>query len=228
MTSSKTISRTTIRAVLFDYGLVLSGPPDPTALVRLEALLGADSARFDDAYWKSRDAYDRGHLNGASYWKRVADDLQQPLGSETLSQLVEADTALWTVPNQPMIDWAMTLQRAGLRIGILSNLGDTMEAGIRRRFGWIEIFDHHTFSHRLGIAKPDLAIYRHAAEGLAVPPDQILFVDDREPNIEAARAAGMAAIRYSSHAQFVAELSAAALEGVPLPVVPNPEAGQNS
>ncbi len=67
-------------------------------------------------------------------------------------------------------------------------------------------FSHHTFSHRLGIAKPDAAIYRHAVEGLGVPAGEILFVDDREENIVAARKAGMVAVQYLGHAGFVEEM----------------------
>jgi putative hydrolase of the HAD superfamily len=211
-----------IRAVLFDYGLVLSGPPDPAAQQRLQELLHAGSTDFHDAYWKYRDDYDRGILTGAAYWSRVARELHQPLRSTVLDDamltaLIDADTAVWTQPNQPMIDWAASLQRAGIRTGILSNLGDAMEAGIRARFDWIAAFDHHSFSHRLGIAKPDAAIYSHAAEGLGVPASEILFIDDREPNIQAARAAGMTAIPYASHEAFVEELGAAGLDGLPSP-----------
>lgn len=213
---------TSIRAVLFDYGLVLSGPPDPAARQQMEHLLHADSASFHHAYWSHRDDYDRGILTGAAYWRTVARDLRQPVGEaslapETLNALLAADTALWTQPNQPMIDWAASLHRAGIRTGILSNLGDAMESGIRARFDWIGAFDHHTFSHRLGIAKPDAAIYRHAAEGLALPPHNILFIDDREPNIAAARTAGMTAIRYTDHESFLKELGNAAFQGLPLP-----------
>lgn len=212
-----TSSSPSIQAVLFDYGLVLTGPPDPVARQRMEQLLQADRASFHAAYWQYRDDYDRGILTGPAYWGRIAEDLRQPLDAATLGALLGADTALWTVPNAPMIDWAASLRRGGIRTGILSNLGDAMEAGIRARFDWIAAFDHHTFSHRLGMAKPDAAIYHHAAEGLSVDPDRILFVDDRQKNIEAARAQGMAAMLYSSHQAFLEELKAAALDGLPLP-----------
>ena len=81
-----------------------------------------------------------------------------------------------------------------------------MEAGVLGRFPALAEFTHHTFSHRLGIAKPDAAIYRHAVEGLGVPVGEILFVDDREENIRAARVAGMVAVQYIGHAAFVEEM----------------------
>jgi putative hydrolase of the HAD superfamily len=193
----------TIRAVLFDYGLVLSGAPDAAALRQMESLLHADAETFHNAYWKHRDAYDRGHLSGERYWEAVADDLHQPLDAATLAALLAADTAHWSQPNQPMVDWAVRLQRAGIKTGVLSNMGDAMEHGLRARHPWLEGFAHHTFSHRLGIAKPDAAIYQHAAEGLQVAPAEILFLDDREENVLGARAAGMIALQYSGHEAFL-------------------------
>jgi putative hydrolase of the HAD superfamily len=197
-----------ISAVLFDYGLVLTGPPAPAAWATMQQTLHAEDPAFHDAYWAHRNDYDKGVLTAQAYWRSVALDLTRPLAPTELAGLIEADIALWTVPNQPMIDWAAALQRAGVRTGILSNIGDAMESGIRARCTWLAAFTHHTFSHRLGTAKPDAAIYRHAAEGLATPPGEILFVDDRSENVAAAQDAGMKAIQYASQAQFAAALQA--------------------
>ena len=207
-----------INAVLFDYGMVLSGPPDPTARRDMERILGVDEETFQEAYWKHRDAYDRGTLGGLTYWECVARELHKSLDAVSMDALIDADNALWTQPNHPMIDWAVSLQRAGMKTGILSNIGDAMEAGIRARFPWIDEFSHHTFSHRLGMAKPDPAIYRHAAEGLKVPVGKILFIDDKEENILAARAAGMIAVQYTSHEAFLREMQRMGLGGLLSPV----------
>jgi putative hydrolase of the HAD superfamily len=211
-----------ITAVLFDYGMVLSGPPDPAAWQRLKQVFQANEPAFHAAYWNHRHAYDRGTLNAITYWQAVAEDLRKPLDSGQLRELIATDTALWTQPNQPMIDWAAALQHAGIKTGILSNLGDEMELGILARFPWLHNFAHHTFSHRLLLAKPEPAIYQHAAEGLAVPSNEILFLDDREENIVAARAAGMQAILYSTHDRFLADMAASGFTALltPPPQVP--------
>ncbi len=202
---------TKILAVLFDYGMVLSGEPDRAAKERMQSLLGADAESFRAVYWRYRDAYDRGTLNAEAYWRAVAKELGRSVNEEMLRALCEADVEQWSQPNEAMIAWAAALQRAGVRTGVLSNLGDAMEAGVRARFDWMKGFAHHTFSHRLGMAKPDAAIYQHAAEGLGVKPEEILFVDDREENIAGARAAGMVAIQYGEHAAFVAAMREAGL-----------------
>ena len=206
-----------IRAVLFDFGLVLSGPPDPTARRRMETILNATHPELNAVYWRHRDDYDLGILDGVSFWRKVGTDLAHPLNDDELGQLLQADIDLWTQPNQPMIDWAAALQSASISTGILSNIGDAMEAGILARFPWIAGFAHCTFSHRLGIAKPDERIYLHAIAAAEEPSDATLFIDDRIDNIEAARGVGLQAIQYTSHGDFVREFQKANFTGLPLP-----------
>ena len=201
-----------VEAVLFDYGLVLSGPPDAGAWGAMKQVVHVDEPSFHGAYWMHRHDYDRGTLNGASYWSAVAAELNQTLSHDQLTELLAQDVKLWTQPNAPMIDLADRLQRAGVKTGILSNIGDAMEDGIRAHAEWLAGFAHHTFSHRLGIAKPELAIYRHAAEGLGVAAEHILFIDDREENVTAALEAGMQAIQYVDHGKFVSEMRSRELD----------------
>ncbi len=198
-----------IQAVLFDYGMVLSGPPDPAAWTHMQALTGQDESTFRHSYWVRRHEYDRGDLDGRNYWRHTA----QPESPHTVPEhlidaLIDADTTLWTQPNQPMIDWAIALQRAGIRTGILSNIGDAIAEGVQSRLPWLAAFDHRTWSHALKIAKPEPEIYAHAAAGLATPPEHILFIDDREDNIAAAESAGMHTIIYGTHVKFVEEMYA--------------------
>jgi len=202
---------TKIQAVLFDYGMVLSGPPDAAARVEMQRLLSADAEQFEAAYWRERDAYDRGALTGKAYWQTVGREVGIEPDDATVSALIEADLVHWTQPNEAMIAWALELQRAGIKTGILSNLGDAMEAGLHERFAWLKGFHHMTFSHRLGLAKPDLAIYEYAASGLGVRPEEVLFLDDREENIEGARAAGMIAVQYGEHEAFLKAMEGAGL-----------------
>ena len=68
-----------VTAVLFDYGLVLSGPPDPNAWEQLKHLVAADEAGFHAAYWEHRHDYDRGVFTAEAYWRQVAQDVGQPL-----------------------------------------------------------------------------------------------------------------------------------------------------
>jgi putative hydrolase of the HAD superfamily len=195
-----------IDAVLFDYGLVLSAPPDPAAWAAMRAISGLDEGRLHEGYWAYRHDYDRGALTGPSYWHAVAGLAGATFDAAQVAALLDADIDLWTQLNPPLVEWAGRLQRAGVRTGILSNIGDSIAEGIAARLEWLSGFDHITWSHALFIAKPDPAIYLATAAALKTAPANILFLDDREENVAAAAALGIEAIRYTTHAEFEREM----------------------
>ena len=61
---------------------------------------------------------------------------------------------------------------------------------------WRRIFRKEFISSRMKLLKPSRAIFRAAASEIGVPPEDILFIDDSESNVEAARAAGWNAVLY--------------------------------
>jgi len=195
-----------IEAVLFDYGMVLSAPPDPAAWQQMREITGFDEQTLHRGYWAPRHQYDRGDLTGLTYWEQVASAGGTTFTTEQVQQLIDADVALWTRLNAPMVEWARQLQRSGVRTGILSNIGDAMTDGLLSKFDWLQDFHHCVWSYRLRVAKPEAAIYQAAAEALATPPAKILFIDDKVENIEAAHQVGMQAIQYSDHDSFVREM----------------------
>ena len=172
----------------------------------MKDLLGVTENTFSAAYWAPRDDYDRGTLNADSYWDAVATTANRTLSRSDRSSLITFDVDLWTDMNQPMIEWVRTLHAAGVRTGILSNIGDAMAAGIRAKFDWIGNFHHAVWSHELLMRKPEPAIYAAAVKGLGVPAAEILFLDDRQENIDAATAAGLQGLVYTDHQSFEREM----------------------
>ncbi len=148
-----------LRAIIFDYGMVLSAPPDLEARGNLLKLTGLEEQEFDRHYWAHRPAYDLGHSNGVSYWPRVAEDAGLTFTPEQIERLIENDVIMWTSINEPMLDWAGRLQEAGIQTAILSNMGEEVLRYMRQEFSWLGTFEHHTWSCELGIAKPGPAIY---------------------------------------------------------------------
>jgi putative hydrolase of the HAD superfamily len=201
-----------IRAVLFDYGMVLSAPPDPAAWARMLSISGLSEETLHREYWAHRHAYDSGELTAESYWNQTAAGGGIVLTARQLTDLIAADTDLWSQINTPMLEWAQSLQRAGIPTGVLSNIGDGMSAGLTQKHAWLANFHHRTWSHALRSAKPDTAIYLHAAKGLHTAPTNILFIDDKAENVAAALVIGMQAIEYTTHKDFLDEMHERGLE----------------
>jgi putative hydrolase of the HAD superfamily len=76
-----------------------------------------------------------------------------------------------------------------------------------RTYGLRDLFEVALSSCYLGLRKPDAAIYRRAIDILGRPAERILFIDDREENAAAARAAGMKAIRFTGADDLRRELT---------------------
>jgi putative hydrolase of the HAD superfamily len=195
-----------IEAVLFDYGMVISAPPIASTWERMKAISGLDEAAFHAGYWGYRHAYDRGTHTGKEYWRLVAEHSGASLDDGQVAELLAADVDHWGDLNQPMVDWIWRLQKVGVKTGILSNMGDAMEAGLSAKYPWLDKFDHRVWSYTLKLAKPEAEIYRHAVEGLGVPAGRVLFVDDKAENIKAAESAGLQGIVYGDHAVFEREM----------------------
>ena len=96
-----------------------------------------------------------------------------------------------------MTSWFAGLRRRGLVVGIHSNsCSGAREA--ERHWGFEAMTDDIVYSHEVGLAKPDPAVYALTAERLGVRPEAIAFLDDVPANVEAAVACGWRAVRHES------------------------------
>jgi putative hydrolase of the HAD superfamily len=99
-------------------------------------------------------------------------------------------------------DCLRTLKDAGVRLGIICDVGFTASTLLRDhliRHGILPLFDHWSFSDDVGAYKPSPVIFEHALEGLGVPaPERAAHVGDlRRTDIAGAKAMGMTAVRYA-------------------------------
>ena len=207
-----------LRAVIFDYGMVLTGPPDPKAHAALLRITGLPLARFESLYWADRHAYDEGKLTGLAFWQKLVREAGLTLDQEQIEELNQWDARMWTTENRVMLDWQLAIRQRGMLTAILSNMGDNVLANLQREFHWIHNFDVLVWSFQHLMAKPDPAIYRLVLEKLNVQPGEALFLDDKLVNIKAAQALGMHAIQFSTVDRLRSELIALGYDGLlPLP-----------
>lgn len=207
-----------LRAVVFDYGMVLTGPQEPTALAALLRITGLPLERFEPLYWADRHAYDEGKLTGLAFWHKFLRQAGLSLPPGTAEELNLWDARMWTTQNPAMLAWQLQLKQRGIRTAILSNMGDNVHANMEREFDWLPRFDVLVWSYQLHMAKPDPAIYLHVLNELGARAEETLFLDDKLVNIQAAQALGFKAIQFSTIEMLRADLLAAGLDSeLPLP-----------
>ena len=123
-----------LRAVVFDYGMVLSGPPHPEVHDELKRITGLSHEAFERSYWTDRLAYDRGELTGLAFWQKLVSDAGLGLSAEEVAQLNYWDARMWTTVNEETLLWHKQLKEQGLLTGILSNMGDSVLEIILEKF----------------------------------------------------------------------------------------------
>jgi putative hydrolase of the HAD superfamily len=190
--------------IVFDLYGVIARTQTPAAKHRIEELAGVPGERLWEAYWACRPDYDAGQ-ESVAYWKTVAARLGAELPD--IPALIEADLESWTEVDDAMVALVGELADQGRTLGLLSNIiADLVPRFEARHDAWLGHFDALTYSCRIGVAKPDPRAYRICAERLGVAPDDIVFFDDNEANVIAAREVGMTAEVFTSPDQVRALL----------------------
>jgi putative hydrolase of the HAD superfamily len=171
--------------------------------------------RFRQLYGSLRHAYDRGDVSAHQYWTEIARAAGAELRASQVEQLREIDLAMWSRLNLSVLRWAVQLRSTGRKTAVLSNMHDDMVQKVRKDPTWAQTFDCLTLSSAIRMAKPDAAIFKHCLECLKVAPSEALFVDDREPNVRAARELGITAIVAASTEQLRIQLEAIGFSPLP-------------
>ncbi len=182
-----------VQAIIFDYGKVLSLPPTLKQWERLASKFGVDQPTFQQQYWGFRDDYDRKVLDGPAYWREIAKVNGKTLTDGDVQQLIGWDNDQWTNLNPDMLEFAREARRRKMPTAILSNMQQEMLSFMRKKFDWLGEFQVQMYSCEVGIVKPEVEIYLECCRRLKMQPADTLFLDDKQPNIDGARKAGLQA-----------------------------------
>jgi putative hydrolase of the HAD superfamily len=191
-------ANTMLQAVIFDYGGVLRGDgreiwtaADATASLPPGTLWAA----WHDIpeYRLSRE----GAIDGLAFRAAIHRALIPVAGDTEQAEaaLAALEAALAGLPPidtemRALIDRLRAARR--VKLGLLSNANHGFTERLRAR-GVANFFDDVVVSADVGLAKPDPAIFRLAAERLGVVPEACLMIDDQAQHVEGARAAGLRA-----------------------------------
>ena len=189
--------QTGIRALILDYGEVLCHRPAPDQLHQMAHLAGWDEETLMERYFRERGLYDRGDLAPIDYWSRVVAE-SVDLSNGALASLQKLDVEMWSNLNPDMIGWLGDARAAGLKTAVLSNMPADMACHARKSFNWLKGLDCVVLSCEVGRIKPEPEIYQRCVEGLDLPAEAALFIDDRAANVEGARRAGLQSLRFQT------------------------------
>ena len=200
------MSKAKVRALILDYGGVLSRPQDVDSVKRMAEIVNRDYRDFCQVYRARRAPYDSGLVSGEEYWRGVLEQCGIQADDSYISRLIRYDVQSWTQINESMIQFVTEVRDRIHKLAIISNMTQESLVFLKRQFHWLELFDERVFSCEVGTNKPGRDIYELCLQKLELPAHECLFVDDSPENVQGALQVGMAAVRFQSTAQFLAEL----------------------
>ena len=192
-----------VRAVVFDYGNVLSIEQTLEDMKAMALVCGIPHERFSGLYWKLRPPYDRGDIDGPAYWTAVVGQQElgqqeQSLTRDQIATLIKLDSESITRPNPGAVQWAELLHHEGFPLTLLSNMPLELSRHVTKSFPSLSTFEHLIYSCDYRSIKPELALYRNCLELLKVDPQDILYLDDRAENVEAATRLGINSVLFDT------------------------------
>jgi len=178
------------RVVVFDYGEVISLSPSEADRAVLLDIAGVPEKPFWQSYWAHRNDLDQGRVSVPDYWARVAADLVATWSPSTVYALWVADFRGWFSVEPAVIDLIAALHEGGTRVALLSNAGFDF-AGPFRFSPMGQYFERMFVSAEMDSVKPDPAIYREVADELGIDLAQMVFIDNKKENTDAAALLGV-------------------------------------
>lgn len=144
------------------------------------------------------------------FWIRYTKAKGIELPKNWIEKLNEARFyALKEIPG--MVALIKDLQRQGYQTALLSNVRES-HAKIKRKLGFYDLFNPLLLSYEIGVSKPDSKAYEILLNQLKVPPQNVIFIDNKSENIAAAKALGLDGILFFNKDQLIQELKKRGIE----------------
>lgn len=204
---------TPVRVVLWDADGVLQRVPggrEESMRPAVAGLIGDVEAFLADAVAAERPA-----LRGEVRWLEVLPVLLKRWGiADAYDEVVRVWLTIEEVPGARAV--VRRLRSAGIACHLATNQAVERGEHMHTDLGYDVLLDGAFYSYRLGVAKPDPVFFTSVLDRLDVPREQVLFVDDNEVHVSAARTVGLRAERWSHEQGLEILLAALARHGLPV------------
>jgi HAD superfamily hydrolase (TIGR01509 family) len=194
-----------IKAIIFDMGGVILRSMDWTPREAQAKRLGVSRAAMENEVFGNRSAQlaTVGACSEAEHWEAVRltfgiPPQEMPAWRKEFwsGDRMDAELLAWLDARRPQYKTAM-----------LSNAWPEARITVRQNYpGALNVFDLVIFSAEVQLAKPDERIYHLVCTRLGVQPEQAVFMDDVQENIEGARRIGMQGIQFKTPEQALNDL----------------------
>lgn len=192
--------------MLFDIGGVLVDWHMSWITSEISKRFEINEDLFGIVFSKYLNELDSGKIEEKKFWEKIANEVNS-------TSLKENTESLWNTYfrknaklNHDVINLAYEIRKNSYTMGIISNI-EKITHKVVEDWHVLDNFEYKFMSYQIGVSKPDPRIYEHAIEQLSFEPYQIIFVDDKESNVDAAKRSGINAIHFTDFSRLKNSLS---------------------
>ncbi|HRY59994.1 MAG TPA: HAD family phosphatase [Patescibacteria group bacterium] len=162
--------------------------------------IGFEKAK--DSFLKYYKEYFSGKISEEMFWK----DYLSEIGIKEDWRKLKEILLDFFEPNEGMIELCKELRTNGIKLILLSDQTREWWPFLNDKFKIDSYFDSTIVSALVGVHKPDPKIYQMAVEVSGMKPEECIFVDDLEHNLEPAEKIGMKTIFFKDPKQLRGDL----------------------
>ena len=146
----------------------------------------------------------------------LADAVRRVLATHDLDLPLEDVLGIWDeyVLDPEALTVLQEVRELGIPCHLATNQQDYRRDGMRAKFD--ALVDGSFYSCEMRTCKPEPAFFRHICAALDAAPGRLLFIDDLEPNVLAARKVGLVAEQHDPEAGAPALRDLLRRNGVPV------------
>lgn len=206
-----------VTALFWDVGgVILSNGWDRAARAAAARKFGLDWEELQDRHELASPAFETGKITLDTYLERIVFYRKRAFTRDEFIQFMFAQSEEFP-ESRAVLSGVAAVGR--YLLATINNEALELNEQRIKRFQLRREFKAFFSSCFVGIRKPDEGIYKIALEVTQRQPEECLFIDDRELNLECARQLRMRTIHYRDAAQLRRDLAA---NGI---MVPEPETG---
>ena len=197
---------TEISTILWDVGgVLLTNGWDHAGREGVLSRFSVDPAEFEARHPDANDAWEKGLITVDEYLQRTVFWKPRDFTPEEFFEAMKSESRFLENTALPILENISMSQDVDL--GMLNNEARELNDYRIETFGLRGYFDFFFSSCYVGCRKPSPQIYRLALDVLQCDPEEVVFIDDRAANVEAAGSLGIHAIRYKGPEQLERELA---------------------
>jgi glucose-1-phosphatase len=186
---------TAIKLITFDLGNVLVKVDHMEFCRRLAVLTHVTAEQVFDYVFNSalEPGYDTGMMTSQEFHRQITAQFKVVLEFERFARW-------WNSLFSPMPEMEEVVSRLArdYPLFLLSNTNALHFEYIQENYPVLKYFSDFILSYKVGSRKPEKSIYEYLLQQAGMPPEHILFIDDKMPFVAAAQEHGIRAWQFTS------------------------------